>query len=249
MIAAVRNIPRQFDVVHQTAYTNLVVSGCSFTWNNHESVAASWPYYLRDLMGFEQVIDCSQTGGGNTHIFNSIVNELETNDSLHANNSLIVVMWSGLERTDILADYEVTADYEIIPRPTYFFDSEKKYSSASIHFGMQNRNLLSDFAQSYQKLFLGGARVTQSLIHIVALANYLEQKKFRYVFLSYENLQGLELADERLVNRVLPLLANIETLGSYADRTNQRVPNDHHPTIHARLSWTREVLIPYLVNL
>ena len=108
--------------------------------------------------------------------------------------------------------------------------------------------MLSKFAQSYQKLFLGGARITESLIHITALANYLDNRGFRYIFLNYEPLKGLELADSALVDRVVPLLANVETLGSYADRTNQRIPVDNHPTIDAHLSWTRQVLTPYIVN-
>jgi hypothetical protein len=246
MTAVVRSLTQQFECVKQTRFKNLLVSGCSYTWNNHLTVPVTWPCYLRDLMGFEQVLDCSQSSGGNTHIFNSTLNELELNNTVSAEDTVVLVMWSGLERTDILADHSVTRYYDVCPRPTYYFDQQQRYSSTNIWGNLTNGSPLAEFNRRYNQLFLGGGRITQSLLHIIALGNYLENRGYQYVFLSWEPLRGLELADPVLVDRARPYITDITTLGSYANKTRQRIPNDGHPTIDAHLQWTREVLVPYL---
>jgi hypothetical protein len=249
MTAVVRALPAQFECVKQTRFKNLLANGCSYTWNNHTTVPVTWPCYLRDLMGFDRVLDCSQPGGGNTHIFNSTLNELELATGISAADTLVVVMWSGLERTDMLADHSVTSYYDDCPRPTYRFDQQQQYSSTSIWDNLKNGSPLAEFNQLYNQLFLGGARITQSLLHIIALANYLQNRGYQYVFLSWEPLKGLELADPSLVDRAVPHITDITTLGSYATATQQRIPNDGHPTVDAHLQWTRQVLVPYLTDL
>lgn len=194
------------------------------------------------------MLDCSQPGGGNTHIFNSMVNELELNTTVSAADSLVVIMWSGLERTDILADHSVTSYYDTCPRPTYYFDQLQRYSSTSVWSNLINRTPLAEFNRQYQQLFLGGARITQSLLHIIALGNYLENRGFQYVFLTWEKMTGLDLVDPDLVARAVPYITDIMTLGDYADQTGQRIPDDGHPTVDAHLQWTRQVLLPHLMT-
>ena len=74
-----RSVPRTFDVQHNFRRQNLVVSGSSFTYNNSNTDACTWPYYLRDLGGFESVYDTSLPGAGNAHIANSLQWSLESN--------------------------------------------------------------------------------------------------------------------------------------------------------------------------
>lgn len=248
MTAVVRSLARQFTCVHQTSFKNLLVSGCSYTWNNHQSVPVTWPCYLRDLMGFEQVLDCSQPGSGNTHIFNSIINELELNTAISVTDTVIIVMWSGLGRTDILADYSITRDYEDCPRPTYLFDKQQRYASTSIWHNLKTNSPFATFNRQYQKLFAGGGRITQSLLQIIALGNYLQNRGYQYMFLNWEPMQYLDQVEPALIARALSYITDLTSLGEYADRTNQRVPNDGHPTVDAHLEWTRQVLLPHVIN-
>jgi hypothetical protein len=106
---------------------------------------------------------------------------------------------------------------------------------------------LATFNQQYQKLFLGGARITQSLLHIIALGNYLQNRGYQYMFLTWEPMQGLDLVEPALVARALPYITDLTPLGKYADSTNQRY-RDNHPTVDAHLEWTRQVLLPHVIE-
>ena len=85
------NIKKQFDTIADLGIDNLIVSGCSFTHNNYNSSAVKWPYFLKDLGGFKQVLDCSLPGAGNQHISNSLLWALNI-DQPDPKNSLIVVV-------------------------------------------------------------------------------------------------------------------------------------------------------------
>ena len=61
-------------------YKNLLVSGCSFTMS--EGRHLSWPYFLRQLGSFENLIDCACNGAGNYHIHHSTIWKIENNPSI-----------------------------------------------------------------------------------------------------------------------------------------------------------------------
>ena len=103
-------IKKQFDTVHDFGIKNLIVSGCSFTYNNHETSASTWPYYLKDLGGFDQVLDCSMPGAGNYHIASSLQWAIEMQNP-DPTNSLVIVMWSGNDRDDYICPQSIITDY------------------------------------------------------------------------------------------------------------------------------------------
>jgi hypothetical protein len=115
MTAKTRKLAKQFTTTYSTEFKNLLVSGCSYTFNNSENHICSWPYYLRDLAGFNEVYDCSQSGAGSNHIFNSIINEIETNININIQDTLVIIMWSGLTRTDVIAEQDITAELMWVP--------------------------------------------------------------------------------------------------------------------------------------
>ena len=88
----------------------------------------------------------------------------------------------------------------------------------------------------------------QSIINIIALHSYLEHRGFKSIFLNWESTSEIELSDidSHLTQRIKELIAPLETLGEYATRTQSRIPGDGHPSVHAHLNWTQQVLIPYL---
>ena len=81
-------------------YKNLLVSGCSFTqqsgWADH--VKNKYKLKLTNLA-------CS--GGGNTHIANSIIAHCEINRfTVSSKDTYVLVMWSGADRLDTMIDVE-----------------------------------------------------------------------------------------------------------------------------------------------
>jgi hypothetical protein len=244
MTATVRNLQRAFPATHSTVYTNLLVSGCSFTFNNSDEHVCSWPYYLKDLANFNQVYDCSQSGTGSNHIFNSVINEIETNSNILPGNTYIVVMWSGLTRTDVIATQDITTPWHFMSN--YKFDDT--FATLSIYNGATEKNMLGDLCRQYKKLVSVDAQIYESLLKIIALDNYLKNKKFKFIFLSWQDpTPELDHIQTPLKDIVLSTLAPIYYLNEYAVTTKQK-EKDGHPTPNGYLGWTTDHLLPYLLG-
>jgi hypothetical protein len=243
MVAKIRNIAKQFQSTHQTRFKNLLVSGCSYTWNNSEQHVCSWPYYLRDISGFDQVIDCSQSGAGSNHIFNSVVNEIETNPDINKHNTLVVVMWSGLTRTDVIAAQDITKPWHNMSN--YNFD--QKFATLSIFNHVVKNDPLSVLCQQYKRIIDTDAQIYESILKILALDCYLKEKGFYFVFTSWmDPSPELDRIDSPMTSKVFGLLSSlIPYLNEYAEQNNQK-ESCGHPTPDGYLSWTRQCLVPYL---
>ena len=238
MSVKTRNIGKVFSQTHTTRFKNLLVSGCSFTYNNSDSNICTWPYYLRDLAGFDNVYDVSQSGTGSNHIFNSVVYECETNPFVDPSNTLIIVMWSGLTRTDIIAEQSVTKDWHFMSN--YCFDS--KFATLSIFNQATDRTAIDELCKQYKKIVSPNAQIIESLIKVQALRHYLKSKGFNFVFLSWMDPEQ-ELAR---VNTTLTMVTDpVPYLDGFARKHTLREP-DGHPSPDGHLAWTRECLIPYL---
>ena len=242
-------LPKQFTSTHTTGFDNLLVSGCSFTYNNSTEHICTWPYYLRDICGFNEVYDSSQSGAGSNHIFNSIINEVETNSNINAKNTLVIIMWSGLTRTDLIAETHITKSYYNMNH--YNFDD--KFSTLSLNsvFIQAPRSdsnpLVAKLHQLYKKIIPGDAQILESAFKIIALQSYLEKQGFKYIMLNWmDPTPELNTLNNAIKESVLSIFDPVKTLGEYATNTRQTIPNDGHPTPDAHLSWTREYLIPYL---
>jgi hypothetical protein len=243
MTAKTRDIKNFFQQTHQSQYKNLVVSGCSFTYNNSDVHLCTWPYYLRDLAGFDQVYDCSQSGAGNNHIFNSIINEIETNKDISPESSLIIVMWSGLSRTDVIATVELTRDWHFMSN--YRFDD--KFSTLSI-FNMDTKiNDLETLCYYYRRVIDPAAQIYESMLKVIALYHYLKNKNFNFVFLNYTDPAAeLKFLSSSLTETFKMLMNPVMYLGTYAKETKKLELNDGHPSPDGHLNWTQEHLIPFL---
>jgi len=246
MTAKIRKLNKQFTTTHKTKFKNLLVSGCSFVYNNSEEYLCTWPYYLRDHAEFEEVYDCSQSGAGGNHIFNSTINEIETNNNIDNNNTLIIIMWSGLNRTDVVAERSIT-------RPWHFmsnYDFDDQYSTLSIFNigGFDGSTQIDKLCRQYKKLVSVDAQVYESLLKIIALKAYLDQKGFKSVITSWKDPR-LELEkttiSQTIVDSALSTLNEIEYLDSHATLKKLK-ERDGHPSPDGHLTWTREHLLPYL---
>lgn len=231
MIAKVRNLNRQFPQKYRSNFKNLLVSGCSYVWNNSSECSVTWPYYLRDIAGFEEVYDCSQSGGGPSHVFNSIINEIETNENLDPANTLIIIMWPQLSRVDTIARQDITRPWHSISN----YNFNETYGTLSLFLQNDDNSSLSQLCREYHKHVDGS--VYENMIKVAALNSYLRDKNFTKVFLSWKSPLSTEL---------IKYLDPIEHLDDFTQLNRMRVPNDGHPTPDAHLRWTREHLIPYL---
>ena len=142
------DIKKQFNTVHDFGIKNLIVSGCSFTYNSLDTTSLTWPYFLRDLGGFDQVLDTSLPGAGNSHISNSLIWALEM-DQPDPATSLVIVMWSGHDRDDYIFPKENVNNYS-----TPFYYSKKVMSSIKNTEDLypdSNRNGIADELKRYQQ--------------------------------------------------------------------------------------------------
>ena len=244
MAAKQRTLARQFEQTHTTRYKKLLVNGCSFTCNNSDHDICSWPYYLRDLVGFEEVVDCSQIGAGTSHIFNSTVNEIESDSTLTPDDTLVIIMWTGLTRTDVVATQDITKPLH--PISNYNFDD--KFSTLSLLQGSGDR-ALQNLWQQHNQLVDTDATIYEGLLKIIALEAYLKHKGFRFLFLSWKDPSTqLDRIQSPLVACVYSFLDPVRYLDEYSLTNQQRESNSGHPSPDGYLGWTRSCLIPYLVD-
>jgi hypothetical protein len=244
MVAKIRSqLNWSFDPEFSSRFSNLLVSGCSYVWNNSEEHVCSWPHYLQKIAGFDRVLDCSQSGAGSNHIFNSIINEIETNPTVTKENTLVIVMWSGLERTDVIAESEITRTWHDMSN--YAFD--KKHSTLSLFRESKPSNdSISRLCYDYHKLISAKSQIYQSYINIIALAHYLRSRNFSYLFLNWEKIDQQFNPAITLYNQARGFVDPLTTLGEFANNNNMRIPNDGHPDTECHLQWCRQILIPSL---
>lgn len=243
MTAKVRSVNRQFAQTHSTKFKNILVSGCSFTYNNHESAPVTWPYYLRDFAGIEEVYDCSQMSSGSNHIFNSIVNEIETNTNINPKETLVLIMWSGLTRTDFIAGQDITTPWHNVSN--YHFDS--KFATLTVIPDAKNKTPVAELSKQYRVLIDPNAQIYESLLKIIALQQFLESKNFQYVFMSWmDPAPELKRVASLLTDKVYQLLDTVPWLWEYSVEHNLIGVN--HPSPDGHLSWTKKCLIPWLTQ-
>lgn len=245
----VRSLKKQFETLHDFNLKSLIVSGCSFTYNNSEDHSCAWPYYLRDLGGFEQVYDCSMPGAGNYHISHALQWNLETSN-LDPKESLVIVMWSGNDRDDCILSKD-----SCNPSYPFKFNYETgvmagitggSYSSA----GGNNSNLRTVISIKDKK-----SRSIENYLYINNLKCYLDQAGYKSVFLNYmlrdmpnwPDFEIQEFLPKLLKKKFNSLFTNIETIHKYSVTHGLLMSDDlFHPTPQGHLSWTKEILLPSL---
>jgi hypothetical protein len=239
----------------KSKFKNVLVSGCSFTFNNSKTDACSWPYYLRELANID-IIDGSQSGAGNDHIFNSIINEIEVNEHINPRDTLVIIMWAGFSRVDFICEHDITKNW-------YWNDNYYKFNDKFSTFSLwpNSSNKYPDLfklEQIYRKNIGFDAQIYASNLKIIALKNYLENKGFNYIFTqSLTNQDGAtgikgETVEEfeipkKLSKQVTSVVSNMVFLGNFADSIGS-YEDDGHPSHEAHLQWTKKHLIPRMVK-
>lgn len=214
----------------------LVASGCSFTSSTIRlDTAASWPGYVIDRCRLEYGIDYSYPGAGNEYIGDSILHHFSTVPDCEVKNYLVIIMWSGLDRSETKLDN---------------IDQQPKLGITSY---------VRDRAPVDIKI-----SAKKSADKILEMYNYLTQRSIPFAFSFYSNVlfpPYIPKADttcefdsvvDQTVLKQLKLLPWIPTeplkfLYEYAFATNDLDNGDgFHPSGSCTMTWTDLVLLPGL---
>ena len=168
---------------------NLLTFGCSFTDIDDEYLLSqrggifkyreppkSWPVELARLTNSNPV--CRGKGGvGNFYITNRIYDTLDDSD-----NSVVIVMWSGIDRVDIA----------VSKREFYYFDKQNirdnwLHSGGKILF--DNSKTKDRYWHNYYRTYhTEEDSYTQTLQHIIGAQEFLSNRKIPYLFLTYKDI-------------------------------------------------------------
>ena len=245
-------IKKQFDTVHDFGIKNLIVSVCSFTYNNHETAAVTWPYYLKDIGGFDQVLDCSLPGAGNYHIANSLQWAIEM-DKPDPNDSLVIVMWSGNDRDDYICPKSIINDY---PFKFNYSDNVMSGITGGSHAGAGGNTAkgLKELAQTKTL----ESRAIENYLIISSLYNFLQNKGYKFIFLDYLDRSLPSRTSDFNTKKYLPselndnlekIITHITDLYTWGLGRNYLLSDLLHPTIDGHLTWSKEILLPTIKSL
>jgi hypothetical protein len=235
-----RQIAKQFDAEINLGYKNLVVSGCSFTYNNSETCAVTWPYYLRDLAGIDQIYDCSLPGAGNYHICFSTIWTLETNN-FDPKDTLIIAMWSGHNRDDAIISSDSLNDY-----PMTFSYNDLVVS------GNDKNSSIKDMDQIKN----AESRTVENYLYVSILYHYLRQKQYKFLFLDYldrtipnrgNDFEICDYLNNDLKSKYHNMVEHsVENLYRFVIKHDLLDTDDFHPSPNGHLTWTKKHLLPFL---
>jgi hypothetical protein len=229
------------------------------TYNNSDVDICSWPYYLRDLANFKSIYNVAQAGAGTTHIFNSIINEVEYNEKISPEDTQIIVMWSGLTRTDTISTQDITTpwhnyisagynasamNYKSNSLYTYHFNDQ--FATLSLFNGARGKTPMDDLCRSYKRHVSTDATIYESMLKIKSLKGYLDNKGFNSIFtIMYDPSEDLKIID-KTINELddIPYLLEFAT----EQRLLEGGVTGGHPVPDGYLRWTKEHLIPYLID-
>lgn len=233
-----RTTPRVFAAINDLQYKNLLVGGCSFTYNISDTDSSSWPYYLRDKCAFDQVYDCSIEGASNYQIFSSVIYALETNN-LDPTDTLVIIMWSGYNRESKIVSTTRVGNVKNV----YHYNNQVSCINTT----------------TYNKEFNQKSNESQSLenyLHVVSTWNYLKNRGYQLVFLNYidtkiKNKNTFDIEEflpTVLKRKFTSMFADIENFFVYCVKHNHLQEDQFHPTMQGHLEWTHNVLAPALTS-
>jgi hypothetical protein len=252
------NIPKTLDTIQNLGFMNLIVSGCSFTHNgvikgtytHNDYQQVSWPYWLRDLGGFDLVLDTSMGGAGNYHISHSLqwAIEMEPPD---VNKSLVIVMWSGNDRDDYICPTSNISDH---------YQVKFNYNS-TVGTGLTGGSALESVGNTYNGLKqlaltkTHESRAIENYLYIRGMWSFLTAAGYKFIFLKWLDPSLPSRSLEFDIKKYLPVLLqkkldsmilDITDPYTYALKNDLLRDDDLHPSSDGHLNWAKQVLFPKL---
>lgn len=237
---------RKMGQTHCSAYTTLVVSGCSFTANdrNQANCATTWPGMLMDRCGFQQGLDYSVAGAGNNYIADSILHHVESMTPQDIEKTLIVIMWSGLNRIDV-ADSDVSKNINgpILNNKLYY----RKDNPEQIANDVEAKKQLAQ--QSAERIFQTHRLLTEKNISFVFsfYCNLLYPPYIPKRDLTHEFENHVDPATLQQLRHLIHIPKQpMDFMFEYGFERDLLAEDYFHPNYNCLLNWTDEILLPGL---
>ena len=244
-------IERTGPVIRDLGWRNLVVSGCSFTATANTTQATTWPWFLRDAGGFEQVQDLSVAGAGNQHIHHSVIWCLEQQPELTPADTFVAVMWAAYDRDDVIADPAAITDHYAGAQQAYSEHAGLLLTGGSGGTG----NGLKDLSGLTESRNLT-SRSIDTYIHMRSLEQYLRSRGFHYVFTEHMRPQTYYESGFDPSMYLAPPWTRCDVSAEFLRMTRQVVPqvgnyartesDGFHLPAAAHKAWVQDVLLPVL---
>jgi len=237
-------------IKYKSKYSNLVVSGCSFTINESANSHVAWANCFAVWAGMS-ISNLAVCGAGNQHIANSIILHLEKNRPDPA-NTLVLPMWSGVARVDWITDRSMLKDNRDW-RYQYRYD---QYNDLTTNMQTADSRLKSAFEQ--QGVYQGQeSQALNTWLAITALTNYLEQHGYTYYYTAYQDIFSskrdnlsamLFKIDLKLDSDKWITTQHEEFFGEFAEARKLVNSDGWHPSTEGHELWVNEILEPKLIN-
>lgn len=246
----------------KSRYKHLVVSGCSFTTNEHvpDKSDWNWPNILAKDTGMI-IHNLATAGAGNRHIAQSIIVYLEKN-KLPMDETLVIAMWSGVGRID----FTVSAD--LAPRDTYlwnyFYTPQCRLHQGGHWWNIRNPSLIDKTLIDFSKHQDDYTMALDTWMAMISLESYLKSQNVKYFFTSFLHFDSNRMyfdaahvdLDQTLHAMGLQVdysnwlkLAASDYYGDWCKQRQLLVSDGFHPGLDGPQRWPREVLMPLLASL
>lgn len=240
-------------------YKKLLVSGCSFTHNNHTTPCV-WANNLAAWAGMS-ISNLAIPGAGNTHIKNSVILWLEQHKP-DPKDVLILVMWSGIERVDWITS-QVDSDFKNSYPFTYNYTPDTELVLGGNWWAkFFNPTPVQQSLISYTKFQNNTSLVLNSWLAMTQLTDYLKLRGYTFYYTAWQNLwspgdqtnqwidYGVELDRLGLSLDPAPWLfwEHDKYLGTWARDHAVLTEDNLHPTHQGHEDWANAVLIPELLK-
>jgi hypothetical protein len=244
----------------------LVVGGCSFTAPNPGG-GDTWPLLVAKHFDIDRLYNMAIGGAGNYYIKNSVIDAIEKFQTV-PENTLVLVMWSGISRVDVRVSQEF---YDYLLEKNYNAKMCISQSPDCCYVSSGGMNNSWQEMEELQKLFkhfyLYSDReslVKSSLDCIRDLTNYLTVNNYRYRFLNFHNFWNPQEplpADNNFligdINKYIPDTSSWifsdstspDGFYEFAKRKNQLGGDSWHPTKVAHKLFVEEIIIPKIKDL
>jgi hypothetical protein len=250
----IREISSSLPIKKDFGIKNLIISGCSFSYNNDTKKSTNWPGFLAERFNIPRVIDNSLPGAGNYHINTSMQWCLESG-KYSSQDSLVIVMWSGNDRDDFIIDSSnILKEYG----HNYKFNNNVSTAISGGMFEHAVSNTIKPFRENIINLKSAESRAVENYLYVSSLYNYLSNCKYRFVFLNYldhsvpsrtRDMDIKKYLSNDLKKRYESWFAPVDNIYAWCLKRDLLSPDDFHPTHRGALSWTDNCLIPYLESI
>ena len=235
---------------HESNYSTLIVSGCSFTDSTAtKDMPVSWPGYVKERCRLNRVLNLGASACGNEYIATSIVNQIESMSDSELKDSIVLIVWSGIDRQENLIYNQKIPTYPYIDDVQ--FVRANKWSIDQVD---------PDIAHS---------EALRSWKNIMLTHHYLKSKGVAFGFSFYINVFDPPFLPRRdktielpgvLAPEKIQQLRGCQWINDHNDSLFEWCfYNDHndsyfepdlfHPSPCGYLAWTDNVLIPNLVKM